>query len=140
MRGTGVAAGLALVAVVVAAAACGSASTKATSGPADSTPIALTTQSPWPAGPHSCPVAMASGQLVRSASWGLVLLEDGSGIVTRIIWPPGYSARGGAIIEVLDEQGRVVAREEDHVALPGGYLGDREWNVCPGLNPVASPS
>ena len=37
---------------------------------------------------------------------------------TEIIWPVGYSARFLPALEVLDETGRVVAREGDHL---GGW-------------------
>jgi hypothetical protein len=140
MRGTAVAARLALVAALLSVAGCASSGTPTPFHDAGATPMVLTVQSPWPTGAHSCPVAMTSGRLVRNVSWGLVLIEDGTSITTRVIWPPGYSAREGSLIEVLDDKGRVVARELDHVSLPGGYLADREWTVCPGLDPVASPS
>ena len=87
-----------------------------------------------------CPVALLHGQLVPDPWWGLAVIRDGSSTATKVVWPAGYIARRGQVVEVLDQAGRVVAREWDHVALPGGSLDVGVWGVCPGLDPVASPS
>ena len=138
-------AGVALALVVAAAtAACGSAATPSPTqtppGATGPTPIALPLSTPWIASPPTCPVALLHGQLVPNPSWGLAVIQDGSSAATKVVWPAGYTARPGQVIEVLDQAGRVVAREWDHVALPGGSLQDGVWGLCPGLEPVASPS
>jgi hypothetical protein len=138
-------AGLTLALVVAAAAAaCGSATTPSPSatspGAAGPTPIVLPVSTPWIETPPTCPAALLHGQLVPKPEWGLALIPDGTSTAARVIWPAGYTARLGTVIEVLDEARRVVAREWDQVALPGGFLQDGVWGVCPGLDPVSSPS
>jgi hypothetical protein len=141
----GITAGLTLALVVAAAAsACGSAATPSPSatppGAAGPTPIVLPVSTPWVASPPMCPAALLHGQLVPNPEWGLALIPDSTSTAVKLIWPAGYTARAGTVIEVLDKAGRVVAREWDRVALPGGYLQDGAWGVCPGLDAVAAPS
>ena len=128
---------LALVTAGAAAAACGSAATPSPAGtPAGvtgPTPIVLPVSTPWTQSPPTCPAALLHGQLVPNPEWSLALIQDGTSTATKVTWPAGYTARSGPVIEVLDGAGRVVAREWDHVALPGGLLGDGVWGVCPGL-------
>jgi hypothetical protein len=135
---------LALLTVTFSAAACGSGATPAPTqppaGPARPTPIVLPVSTPWAASPPSCPDALLHGQLVPHPDWGLAVIQDGTSTATKVVWPAGYTARPRSVIEVLDGAGRVVAREWDHVALPGGGVDDGGWGVCPGVDPVASPS
>jgi photosystem II stability/assembly factor-like uncharacterized protein len=80
------------------------------------------------------------GTLVADGRWGIGIRAEVVGGVIGVAWPHGYSARPGPPIEVLDETGRVVAREGDAVTLPGGQDTDGLWRVCPGLEPATLPA
>ena len=120
-----------------ASPSAGTASPSANVGP---TPIAIPLQSPWSATPPSCPAALLRGTLVADGRWGIGIRAEVVGGVIGVAWPHGYSDRPGPPIEVLDETGRVVAREGDAVALPGGQDTDGLWRVCPGLEPAPAPA
>ena len=48
----------------------------------------------------------------------------------RLRWPPGFTGRLGADIEVIDPTGRVVARSGDVVTDAGGGGGSDEVDIC----------
>ena len=75
--------------------------------------------------------ALISGTLVRDATSGIAL-RDAQGLVRRVIWRYGFSARddGGRLV-VLDASGSVVAHEGDRVSIGGGETGtDGSWSAC----------
>jgi hypothetical protein len=79
----------------------------------------------------ACEMALASGRLVADARSGLGL-ADTTGEVTPVIWPFGYSARREASgVVLLDETGRAVAREGDHIEMGGGFGADA-FAACAG--------
>jgi hypothetical protein len=77
-----------------------------------------------------CPAARIDGVLLidEGAGTAIVAGEDLYGV----IWPSGFSGhRSAGVIEVLDEDGHVVARTGESVALSGGMItGDRRWSTC----------
>ena len=76
--------------------------------------------------------ALTSGRLVADARTGLAL-SDATGKVTPVLWPFGFSARSGLSgLELVDERGKVVAREGDFVEITGGFGADETWRACPG--------
>lgn len=73
-----------------------------------------------------CHQALLGGVLVRDPETGFAVQQDESR--TAIRWPNGYVAREGPDgLELLDADGRVVAREGDAVRLGGGGDGDTFW-------------
>ena len=91
--------------------------------------IPVSTQPP-PAGFAACMDALASGELVADARWGVALGQiDGPTI--QVMWPAGYSARQVAgRIELLDERGSLVARVGDAVTIGGGFGAGNAWWAC----------
>jgi hypothetical protein len=92
----------------------------ACAGPAPADLIAVPTSPPLPLfGPLACNDALLEGELVADDEFGFVVAHrDGPSPVT---WPHGYVARDASRRELVDDSGRVVAREGDMVALGGGY-------------------
>jgi hypothetical protein len=90
--------------------------------------------------PTGMPEALLHGTLVADARWGIAIRSEAAGGVIKVVWPHGYSAHPGPPMEVLDDAGRLVAREGDSVALPGGQEMDGRWQVCPGLAPLPALS
>jgi hypothetical protein len=85
---------------------------------------------PPPAGVAACMDALASGELVADARWG-VALGQVDGPTIQVMWPAGYSARQMAgMIELLDERGVVVARVGDAVTIGGGFGAGNAWWAC----------
>jgi len=84
--------------------------------------IAVPTQTEGPlvqVGPQACPAALLEGELVPDEEFGFVVAHP-DGLSSPVTWPYGYVARDAERRELLDETGRVVAREGDQVALGGG--------------------
>jgi len=81
--------------------------------------------------PQACMDALITGQLARNPGSGLGLRHGPAGPPTVVEWPFRYSARDEAgRIALLDETGRVVAREGDTVQMGGG-LGQLDiWYTC----------
>jgi hypothetical protein len=103
---------LRLVVCAIALAAC--------AGPAPDDLIAVPTSAPLPLfGPLACNDALLEGELVADAEFGFVVAHRGG--PSPVTWPHGYVARDALRRELLDDSGRVVAREGDTVALGGGY-------------------
>jgi hypothetical protein len=91
--------------------------------------IAVPTQSPGPLfnlGPHGCPAALLEGVLVADEETGFVV-EHADGFSVPVVWPHGYVARDGDPRELLDDSGRVVAREGDHFSAGGGSFPPNDW-------------
>jgi hypothetical protein len=70
-------------------------------------------------GPTACPAALLEGELVADTEFGFVVAHA-DGFTSAVTWPHGYVARDAPRRELLDDSGRVVAREGDLVALGGG--------------------
>ena len=99
--------------------------------------ISVPTQKPQPPGtPQACPAALITGTLVADVRWGIAL-DDPAGFVREVVWPSGYAARDDGRLLLLNEAGRVVAREGDQVTIGGGEIGsDGAWLACGGLTVI----
>lgn len=106
-------AALALIAVVLAACS----------------PVQLRTA---PAPVDACEDALGSGRLVTSQQSELAL-QGTTGEVFQVLWPFGYSARSaGTGVELLDETGKVIAREGDFIQAGGGFGVNGVFGACAG--------
>jgi hypothetical protein len=80
----------------------------------------------------ACDLGLGGGTLVASAQSGLAL-GSGTGRVTEVMWPFGYTARRGTSgIELIGQKGEVLAREGDFVQVGGGMSNDGVFQVCDG--------
>jgi hypothetical protein len=116
------------VAVLIVIAACSPAPSKVdpAASPSADRVVLLTGQ----LDPVGCPAALIEGQLVQDANAGSAIVAGD--ILMRIRWPIGYSGRRAAgEVEILDEQGRAVARTGTHVRLGGGEMERGIWLACP---------
>ncbi|HSI99887.1 MAG TPA: hypothetical protein VLA59_05835 [Patescibacteria group bacterium] len=119
---------LALLALVLAGCA----------GPAPADLIPVPTSAPTGLiGPTACPAALLEGELVADDQFGFVVAHA-DGFTSAVTWPHGYVARDAPRRELLDDSGRVVAREGDLVALGGGegtagpgFIVCRQLDVTP---------
>lgn len=120
-------AALALLAVAVAACSAAPASTASptasSSAPAN---VAIRTA---PVANALCMDALLSGTLARHAQTGLgVTGADGQQMPVE--WPFRYSARGlGGRLVLVDDTGKIVAREGDRIQVGGGF-GNILWHAC----------
>ena len=93
--------------------------------------IGIPTQTAGPIldlGPRTCPLALLEGTLVRHAEAGLAVQGDALSEPRIVVWPHGWVARdAGDLRELLDEGGRVVAREGDLVSAGGGFVPPNDW-------------
>jgi hypothetical protein len=116
---------LVLAVLVAALGACA-----ATPAPAGEL-IPVPTQSPPPAiaiGPEACPTALLEGRLVRHEELGVAVQGDPNFPPSIVAWPHGWAARDvDGTRELLDADGRVVAREGDLVSAGGGSYPPRDW-------------
>ncbi len=91
----------------------------------------MPTQTPAPPldlGPQACPAALLEGMLVRHDEAGLAVHGDPNFPATVVVWPHGWAAREvDGVRELLDANGRVVAREGDFVSAGGGSDSVRDW-------------
>jgi hypothetical protein len=106
------------------------------SAPGANAPVTLTT---WrPRGGSGCTQDSRSGRLARGSFDGLVLSgEDDFG---GFLWPAGWTTRlaDDMRVELLDENGSVMAREWDAVEVGGrGAVG--RFRVCPDSVRVVRP-
>ena len=86
---------------------------------------------------EACMMALMSGTLARHPETGLGI-ADPDGTVQPVEWPFGYSARTEVSQTVLlDETGKVVAREGDQVEIGGGLGNGDLWHACGGVQVVA---
>lgn len=106
---------LRLVLVLVAVAAVGCAAP----APAGLIPVPTSAASGFPGGPAACPAALLEGELVADDEFGFVVAHA-DGFTSAVTWPHGYVARDAPRRELLDDTGRIVAREGDLLALGGG--------------------
>jgi uncharacterized Zn-binding protein involved in type VI secretion len=117
--------GTLVLALVVPLGACG----------ADPTPsaqlIAVPTQTPAPPidlGPRACPTALLEGRLVRHDEAGVAVQGDPNFPPSVVAWPHGWAARDvDGVSDLLDADGRVVAREGDFVSAGGGAFPPHDW-------------
>ncbi len=114
-----------LIALALLLAACGAAA-PAADVTLDPTPpndelVAIPTSEPLvgPGGtPPPCPAALLVGTLVAHETWGIAVESAADSQVQMVWWPHGWSARrDGERVELLDEDGQVVAREGDQVEI-----------------------
>jgi hypothetical protein len=93
--------------------------------------LPVPTQTPPPAialGPEACPLALLEGRLVRHEELGVAVQGDPNFPPTIVVWPHGWAARDvDGTRELLDADGRVVAREGDLVSAGGGSYPPRDW-------------
>ena len=73
--------------------------------------------------------ALMVGSLERTPASGLGIgTAEG---ITAVEWPFGYSAQVvNAAVVLLDETGKVVAREHDRVHVGGGQGAGAVWFAC----------
>lgn len=113
--------------LVIAVAACSPAAspTPLASAPAGQA-VGLRTAAVQP---QACMDALLGGTLTKHAQSGLGI-TSADGQQTPVEWPFRYSSRleGGRII-LLDETGKVVAREGDELNVGGGF-GNQFWHAC----------
>ena len=107
---------LRLVLVALVLAGC------AGSAPAHLIPVPTSAATGFRGGPAACPAALLEGELVADDEFGFVVAHA-DGLASAVTWPHGYVARDAPRRELLDDSGRVVAREGDLVALGGGETG-----------------
>ena len=73
--------------------------------------------------------ALLGGRLVKSVASGLSV-TSADGASTAVEWPFRYSAvEVAGRIQLLDETGKVVAREGDEITVGGGF-GNNLWHAC----------
>jgi hypothetical protein len=76
--------------------------------------------------------ALFTGRLVSNTESGLAV-ADARGQITRVMWPFGYSARYvDDHLELLDDDGSVVAAEGDTVQMGGGSGNAGLFYACDG--------
>jgi hypothetical protein len=117
-------AGSLLIVVALAVAACSTAASAAPTTPAVA-PFPLRTA---PVQPQACMDALIGGTLARNPASGLGIANADE--ATAVEWPFRYSARSelGRIV-LVDETGKVVAREGDEITVGGGF-GNQFWHAC----------
>lgn len=129
-----------LLALALVLAACGAAGPAADATPGPTPPthelVPIPTSEPLvePGGtPPPCPASLLVGTLVAHDTWGIAVETDTDSEVQMAWWPHGWSARrDGDGLELLDEDGQVVAREGDQVEIGGGERPDGSWWACGG--------
>jgi hypothetical protein len=122
--------------LVLALAGCASGGAPATATPAPATTVTPTAPGevifPIRAAaqqPQACMDALIGGTLARSAASGLGI-TSADGKHTPVEWPFRYTAReDGGRVSLLDETGKVVAREGDEITIGGGF-GNQLWHSC----------
>jgi hypothetical protein len=81
-----------------------------------------------------CNLAGLSGELVSHPRWGIAV-GGGPGEPLAVFWPNGWVGRtANDGIELLDAQGRVVARTGDQIKAAGGMTtinGVEGFGICP---------
>ena len=80
---------------------------------------------------ETCDEALIAGVLARSQATGAGLRDD-AGVVHPVIWPLGFSVRGGLSgFELIDATGASVATEGDRITASGGADAQGAFVVCP---------
>ena len=83
-----------------------------------------------------CEMALLTGTLVEEPRSGLGV-DDGSELLTAVVWPFGYTARDDVgRVALVDETGRVVAHVGDEIMLGGGF-GTDAFHACGQVSIVA---
>jgi hypothetical protein len=107
--------------------------------PVGSVLVPIPTQGPPPTDAlDGCRMARLEGVLVRHQEVGLAVRSDPAFAPVIALWPHGWVARDvGGVRQLLDDRGRVMAREGDRVVSAGGSVGDRfatcgDLEVAPG--------
>ena len=87
--------------------------------------------------PMACEAALLQGELTRTPEGGLGILMPG-GPLYRVQWT-SYLIGVGPPLELVDDNGLVVALEGDVVGVGGGEAGNEPlvWHECGGLVPTA---
>ena len=100
--------------------------------------IGVPTQPAEPGG-GACMDALAGGTIVDDPRWGIALAQnDGSRL--EVVWPAGYVARrSGSVLELVDGDGRAVARAGDRVTVAGGMGAGDAWWACGAPQLAAAP-
>ena len=81
---------------------------------------------------NGCDEALLTGRLITSAASGLAVADPG-GKVTEMLWPFGYSARRDVSgVALVDDKGRLVAREGEMIHMSGGLGANDVWGACAG--------
>jgi hypothetical protein len=87
---------------------------------------------------ENCDLALIAGSLERHPQTGLGIGTSGEE-VTPVQWPFGYSARMEiSTVVLVDEKGKVVAREHDRVEAAGGAGAEGTWIACGPVTAVSS--
>ena len=111
--------------IVIAVAACSPAASATPAAPATIAQALIRTA---PVQPDACMDALLGGTLARNAQSGLGVNNEGEQMAVE--WPFRYSARlEGGRMALLDETGKVVAREGDEITVGGGF-GNQFWHAC----------
>lgn len=85
---------------------------------------------------QGCFLASTTGRLIADPDAGTAIIQEDMGQATvPVAWPAGYTGRrSGSEVEVLDGDGRVVARTGERLMLLGGYGdlagGGAAWIAC----------
>jgi hypothetical protein len=120
-----------VVAFTTLLAACAAGASPTTAPPTPGGEVVLRTQAPQALPTKACMAGLIAGTLIRDAQSGVGLRDDQSA-VHSVVWPYGYSARDdGGRLALIDETGRVLAHEGDHVSIGGGEI-DGSWLACVG--------
>lgn len=85
-----------------------------------------------------CPLALTEGTLKEVAPDKLALQTDYAGLV-EVRWSPELAVRPGPPAQLVDTDGKVIARAGDRVSLTGGYLGESTFTQC-GVVKVLQPA
>jgi hypothetical protein len=87
---------------------------------------------------ESCDLALIAGSLERHPRTGLGIGTSGED-VTPVRWPFGYSARLEiSTVALVDETGKVIAREHDRVEAGGSADAGGLWIACGPVTSVSS--
>jgi hypothetical protein len=77
----------------------------------------------------NCYTSGTVGDLVVDPAAGVAIVEK-TGARYMVMWPSGYMGqRAGSEIEVLNREGKVIARTGTHVSIDGGY-SQGGWVTC----------
>jgi hypothetical protein len=92
-----------------------------------------------PVGGTACSgAATIEGTLDSNASWVITGSTATQG--RHVVWPNGYAARQTSNgLQLLNQDGRVVARVGDHVVIAGSDGPDERWLACRDTPAVVAP-
>jgi hypothetical protein len=81
----------------------------------------------------ACPAALLQGRLAPDGEGGaLVVMDDGTEM--NVVWPDGYVVRSEPVpnVELLDQNGNLIASEGDTIYAGGGFSPDDSQFVACG--------